>query len=412
MLKMPPALLALTLCAFSIGTTELVIVGLLPEVAADLGVTIPAAGLLVTGYALGVVFGSPALTAATIRLPKKALLLALMGVFVAGNVIAAVAPSYAALMAGRVISSLAHGAFFGVAIAVTAGLVPAQRRGAAIGLVVTGLTVSTMTGVPLGTLLGQRLGWEAAFWMVAAQGTAGGIGVALLVPRDRGGARPDLRAELAALSRPQVLLSLAMTAVGFGGVFTSFTYVAPLLRDVGGFSPGAVSALLVLLGAGSVVGTLVGGNLADRRLELTLGGSFAALAAVLFAFVFTIHNQVLAVATVFAFGVAGYAAMPGLQVRILQKAGDAPTLSATVTASAFNVGNAGGAFLGGTVIDAGLGLGAVNWAGALVAASGVLVTILAVALDRRSSASATVRGEGWQEEGGQARGEFGEQPCA
>jgi DHA1 family inner membrane transport protein len=209
-----------------------------------------------------------------------------------------------------------------------------------------------------------------------------------------------------------VLLSLAMTAVGFGGVFTSFTYVAPLLRDVGGFSPGAVSALLVLLGAGSVVGTLVGGNLADRRLELTLGGSFAALAAVLFAFVFTIHNQVLAVATVFAFGVAGYAAMPGLQVRILQKAGDAPTLSATVTASAFNVGNAGGAFLGGTVIDAGLGLGAVNWAGALVAASGVLVTILAVALDRRSSASATERGEGWQEEGGQARGEFGEQPCA
>ncbi len=173
MSKMPPALLALALCAFSIGTTELVIVGLLPEVARDLGVTIPAAGMLVTGYALGVVFGGPALTAATIRLPRKTLLLVLMGVFVAGNALAAVAPGYAALMAGRVVSSLAHRAFFGVAIAVTAGLVPAERRGAAIGLVATGLTVSTMTGVPLGTLLGQQLGWEAAFWMVAALGTAG-----------------------------------------------------------------------------------------------------------------------------------------------------------------------------------------------------------------------------------------------
>jgi len=396
MSKMPPALLALALCAFSIGTTELVIVGLLPQVAGDLEVTIPTAGLLVTGYALGVVFGGPALTAATIRLPRKALLLALMGVFIAGNVLAAVAPGYASLMVGRVVSALAHGAFFGVAIAVTAGLVPAERRGAAIGLVATGLTVSTMTGVPLGTLLGQQLGWEAAFWMVAALGTLGALGIAFLVPRHRGEAAPNLRAELAALSRPQVLLSLTMTAVGFGGVFTSFTYVAPLLQDVGGFSPGAVSALLVLIGAGSVVGTLVGGNLADRRLDLTLGSSFAALVVVLFAFVLTIHNQVLAVVTVFAFGIAGYAAMPGLQVRVLQKAGGAPTLSATTTASAFNVGNAGGAFLGGAVIDAGLGLGAVNWAGALVAFGGVIVTILAVVLDRRASASGIPEGEAQQ----------------
>jgi len=220
--------------------------------------------------------------------------------------------------------------------------------------------------------------------MVAALGAAGAFGINLLVPRDRGGARPDLRAELAALARPQVLLSLVMTAVGFGGVFTSFTYIAPLLREVGGFSPGAVSALLVLVGVGSVVGTLVGGNLADRRLNLTLGGSFAILAVVLFAFVFTIRSQVLAFATVFAFGISGYAAMPGLQVRILQKAGEAPTLSATATASAFNAGNAGGAFLGGAVIDAGLGLSAVNWAGALVALGRVLVTVLAVALERRA----------------------------
>ncbi len=409
MFKMPPALLALALCAFSIGTTELVIVGLLPEVADDLGVTIPAAGLLVTGYALGVVFGGPALTAATIKLPRKALLLALMGIFVSGNVLAAVAPGYAALMVGRVVSALAHGAFFGVAIAVTAGLVPAEKRGSAIGLVATGLTVSTMTGVPLGTLLGQRLGWEAAFWMVAVLGVAGALGIALLLPREGGGAPPNLRAELAALSRSQVLLSLAMTAVGFGGVFTAFTYIAPLLRGVGGFSPAAVSALLVLIGAGSVVGTLVGGRLADGHLDLTLGGSFAALAVVLAAFTFTIHNQVLATATAFAFGVAGYAAMPGLQVRILQKAGDAPTLSATTAASAFNVGNAGGAFLGGVVIGAGLGLGAVNWAGALVAFAGVLLTVLAVALDRRAGAPRVAARR--RQESEQTRGECGGQPC-
>lgn len=411
MSKMPPALWALALCAFSIGTTELVIVGLLPQVASDLGVTIPTAGLLVTGYALGVVFGGPALTAATIKLPRKALLLALMGIFISGNVLAALAPGYAALMVGRVVSALAHGAFFGVAIAVTAGLVPAEKRGSAIGLVATGLTVSTMTGVPLGTLIGQQLGWEAAFWMVAALGAAGVLGISLLVPRDRGEAPTNLRAEFAALSRPQVLLSLAMTAVGFGGVFTAFTYIAPLLQDVGGFSPGAVSALLVLIGAGSVVGTLVGGRLADRHLNLTLGGSFAALAVVLAAFTFTIDNQVLATATVFAFGIAGYAALPGLQVRILQKAGDAPTLSATTAASAFNVGNAGGAFLGGVVIGAGLGLGAVNWAGALVALAGVLVTILAVVLDRRSGASGTLQ-SGGRQENEQAGGECGEQPCA
>jgi MFS transporter, DHA1 family, inner membrane transport protein len=202
MTKMPAALLALAFCAFSIGTTELVIVGLLPEVASDLEVTISTAGQLVTGYALAVVFGGPTLTAATIRLPRRMLLVALMGVFIAGNVLAALAPGYAALMAGRVLSALAHGAYFGVAIAVTASLVPAERRGAAIGLVVTGLTVSTMTGVPLGTLLGQRLGWEAAFWMVAALGTAGTLGIYLLVPRDRDGSPPELRAELKALSRP------------------------------------------------------------------------------------------------------------------------------------------------------------------------------------------------------------------
>lgn len=383
--RLPLALYALALGAFAIGTTELVVVGLLPEVAGDLAVTIPAAGLLVTGYALGVVFGGPILTVATVGLQRKRLLLALMAVFIAGSVISALAPSYTVLMSGRIVTAFAHGTFFGVASVVAANLVAPGRRGAALGLLATGLTVSTVIGVPFGTLIGQQLGWRAAFWLVALLGTLALIGIAALVPRERGGETPRLRAEISSFSRPQVLLSLAMTALGFGGVFTSFTYIAPLLREVSGYSPGRVTILLIVFGAGSVVGTMVGGRLADRRLDLTLIGSFAALALTLAVFTVTVQNQIAAAVTVFVFGVVGYAAIPGLASRILQKAGDAPTLASTANASAFNVGNAGGAFIGGAVIGGGLGLVAVNWAGAIVAISGVAVTVLAVFLERRAN---------------------------
>ncbi len=371
---LPLALYALALGTFALGTTELVIVGLLPEVAGDLRVGIPAAGLLVTGFALSVVFGGPILTVATVGMPRKPLLLALMGVFVLGNVAAAVATGYAVLMAGRIVSALAFGAFFGVANVVAVKLVDEGKRGAALGLLASGLTVSTVVGVPFGTFVGQQLGWRWAFWLVAILGTLALLGIASLVPRDGDGAAPKLRAELTALSRPQVLMSLAMTALGFGGVFTSFTYIAPQLSEVAGFSQSGVAALLVVFGAGSVVGTTAGGRLADNgRLDPILLGSFAALAVTLAVFTVAIQNQATTALTVFVFGVVGYVTVPILAARIVRDADDAPTLSSTANISAFSVANAGGAFLGGAVIGGGFGLVAVNWAGALVALSGVLV---------------------------------------
>lgn len=398
--RLPLALYALALGTFALGTTELVIVGLLPEVAADLGITIPTAGLLVTGFALSVVVGGPILTVATVGIPRKTLLLALMGVFVGGNALGALAPTYGTLMAGRVLSALAFGAFFGVANVVAVRLVSEQRRGAALGLLATGLTVSTVIGVPLGTFIGQQLGWRWAFWLVAILGTLALLGISAFVPRDRDGAtgKPlKLDAELTALARPQVLLSLLMTALGFGGVFTSFTYIAPQLRDLAGFSQGGVAVLLVLFGVGSVVGTTAGGRLADnRRLDPVLLGSFAALAVTLAVFTVTVHNQVTAALTVFVFGVVGYLAVPGLASRIVQKATDAPTLASTANISAFNVANAGGAFIGGAVIGGGFGIVAVNWAAMLVALCGVLVTVLAMLLALRSrKSSVPPHAEGW-----------------
>ncbi len=382
--RLPLALYALALGTFAIGTTELVIVGLLPEVAGDFGVGIPTAGLLVTGFALGAVFGGPILTIATIGMPRKPLLLALMGIFVGGNVLAAVASDYAILMAGRIVSAFAMGAFFGVANVAAARLVGNERRGAALGLLASGLTVSTAIGVPFGTFVGQQFGWRWAFWLVAILGTVALLGIACLVPGDRRGEAPKLGAEMKALARPQVLLSLSMTALGFGGVFTSFTYIAPLLRDVSGFSPDGATAIIVLFGAGSAVGTMAGGSLADRRLAPTLLASFIALAGTLAAFTFTVRDPATAAITVFVFGVVGYAAVPGLSARIVNKAADAPTLASTVNISAFNLGNAGGAFIGGAVISGGLGLVAVSLAGTLVALSGMLVAVLAFLLDSRT----------------------------
>lgn len=384
---LPTSLYALALGTFALGTTELVIVGLLPEVSEDLGVSIPAAGMLVTGFALAVVFGGPLLTIATVGMGRKTLLLALMGLFVGGNAAAAVAPTYATLMAGRVFSALAFGAFFGVANVVAVRLVDGERQGAALGLLASGLTVSTVVGVPFGTFVGQQFGWRWAFWLVVALGALALLGIAALVPRDGedGAGAPKLRAEIGALARPQVILCLAMTALGFGGVFTSFTYIAPQLRELAGFSPAGVSALLVLFGAGSVVGTTAGGRLADRGpLDPYLLASFAALSAALAVLAVAVHGRVAAAIAVFALGVVGYLAVPGLAARIVREASDAPTLSSTANISAFSVANAGGALLGGAVIGGGLGLVSVNWAGALVALSGTLVAVLAWLLARRT----------------------------
>lgn len=382
---MPIALYALAISAFAIGTTEFVIMGLLPNVADDLHVSIPQAGLLVTGYALGVVVGAPGLTALTTRMPRKALLLALMGLFVVGNLLCAVAPGYGMLMAARVVTALAHGAFFGVGSVIAAELVPADKRAAAIALMFTGSTLANILGVPLGTLLGQHAGWRATFWAVTALGILAVIGTAALVPRVPREGAPSLRQEIGVLRRPQVLLALLMTVLGYGGVFTVFTYIAPLLERVTGYSPTAVSLLLVLFGAGLLAGNTLGGKLADWRLIPSLLGILALLAAVLAAFTVTSHNQVAAAVTVFLFGAAAFGTVPPLQLRVVDKAKDAPNIASAFNIAAFNLGNAGGAFLGGLVAASRLGLNAVTWVGALVTVGGIVATAWSGLLDRRAA---------------------------
>ncbi|GAB3159284.1 MFS transporter [Amycolatopsis sp. NPDC004378] len=384
---MPAALLALAISAFGIGTTEFVIMGLLPEVAGDFGVSIPSAGLLISGYALGVVVGAPLLTALASRVPRKTVLVALMGLFIAGNVLSALAPGYGLLMTGRVVAALSHGAFFGVGSVVAASLVAPAKQASAIALMFTGLTVANVLGVPAGTALGQAFGWRSTFWVVSALGVVGAIGILALVPHQEPGPDAGLRGELAVFRRPQVWLALAMTALGFAGVFASFTYIAPMMTEVAGFSSGAVTWLLVLFGAGLFAGNLLGGRAADRRLMPSLYVILAALALVLVAFVFTAHAKVPAAITIALFGAAGFATVPPLQARVMAKAEGAPALASAANIAAFNLGNAGGAWLGGQAIGAGLGYTAPNWIGALLAAAGLAVALVSGLLDRRTPVS-------------------------
>ncbi|GAA3851661.1 MFS transporter [Saccharothrix violaceirubra] len=374
---MPPALIALALGAFGIGTTEFVIVGLLPEVSRDLGVSIPTAGLLVSGYALSVVVGAPLVTALGARLPRKTLLLGLMGLFVLGNLLCAVASDYSVLMVGRVVAALCHGAFFGVGSVVAADLVAPDRRARAIALMFTGLTAANVLGVPLGTALGQAFGWRSTFWAVTALGVAGAVGVLALVPRLPGS--DGLRGELAVFRRPGVWLALATTAFGFGAVFASFTYVAPMMTEVAGFSSGAVTWLLVLFGAGLCVGNVLGGRLADRDLMPNLRRVLLALTVVLLVFVAAAHWPVAAVITIALFGVAGFATVAPLQARVLGQAEGAPALASAANIAAFNLGNAAGAWLGGVAIDAGFGWTAPNWVGAALAACALVLASVRVA---------------------------------
>ncbi|MFC6087142.1 MFS transporter [Sphaerisporangium aureirubrum] len=376
------ALLALAIGAFGIGTTEFVIVGLLPDVAADLGVSIPSAGLLVSGYALSVVVGAPLMTAAGSRLPRKTMLIALMAVFVAGNALCAVAQDYTVLMAGRVVAALCHGAFFGIGSVVAASLVAPNRRASAIALMFTGLTVANVLGVPMGTALGQQLGWRSTFWAVTALGVAGMIGIAALVPRRQASDPAGLRGELAVFRKPQVWLALLTTTLGFAGVFASFTYIAPMMTEVAGFPPSAVTWLLILFGIGLCAGNALGGRAADRDLMPSLYTILAALAVVLVIFVFTARYPVPAAITIALFGVAGFATVPPLQTRMMDKAQGAPALASAANIAAFNLGNAIGAWLGGLAIGAGLGYTAPSWIGALLAATGLAVAFYSGWLDR------------------------------
>ncbi|RJF88979.1 MFS transporter [Oleomonas cavernae] len=379
---MPLALYALAAGAFGIGTTEFVIMGLLLEVGRDLDVSIAAAGLLVSGYALGVAVGAPLLTATTGRLPRKTLLLGLMALFTIGNLACALAPDYWSLMAARVVTSFAHGTFFGVGSVVATALVPKNKAASAIALMFTGLTLANVLGVPFGAWLGLHYGWRATFWVVTAIGLAAMAAVALLVPRLAPSGSGRLMDELKVLGRPQVLLGLGITTLGFGGVFAAFTYIAPVLTQISGFSADAVAPILLLFGAGLVVGNIVGGKLADRALMPTLLGSLVALAAVLILIVPASHNQVAMIVTVGLLGAAAFATVPPLQMRILAKAEGAPNLASALNIGAFNLGNALGAWAGGLTIDHGPGLTALPWVAALITLGGLALALVSRRLDR------------------------------
>ncbi|WP_337244337.1 MFS transporter [Luteimonas sp. gir] len=378
--RTPAALYALTAGAFGIGTTEFVIMGLLRQVAADLQVSLPAAGLLISGYALGVFVGAPLLTLATDRLPRKAVLVGLMAVFTLGNLACALAPDYGWLMAARVITSLAHGTFFGVGAVVAAGLVPAERRARAISVMFTGLTVATLLGVPAGAWLGLHAGWRATFWAVAAIGALATLVIAALVPADRAtGAAGSVRRALAAVSRPPVVLGLLTTTLGYAGVFTVYTFIQPVLVQVSGLPDRAVSPVLLVFGVGMIAGNLLGGRFADRAPMVAIPATLLALAAVLALLGAAMHQAPAMVIATGLLGVAAFATVAPLQAWVLQRAGDdGRNLASSLNIGAFNLGNAAGAWLGGLVVGHGGGLERLGTAGALITLAGVAVSALAL----------------------------------
>ncbi|NUR86209.1 MAG: MFS transporter [Nonomuraea sp.] len=386
---MPLALLALAISAFGIGTTEFIINGLLPELAADFGVTIPAAGLLVSGYALGVAVGGPPLTMLGGRLSRKTMLLSLMILFIAGNLLSALAPSYGVLMVGRFLAAFSHGAYFGVGSVVAAGLVAPQKRASAIALMFTGLTLANVLGVPLGTWIGQAFGWRATFWVVVGIGVVGFAGVLALVPRQPRPAQGGLLRELGTFRSAGVWLALAMTVFGFAPVFAVITFIAPIMTGLGGFSAGAVPVVMALFGVGMVVGNLIGGKLADRAVMPAIYGSVALLTLLAVVVALVAGNQIAFVVTITLFGVAAFATVSPLQSRVLDAAAGAPTLASAANIGAFNLGNAIGSFAAGLTIDAGLGYTSPAWTAALLGLIGLLVAGAAGLQARRHLAPAT-----------------------
>ncbi|MFB9241166.1 MFS transporter [Massilia antarctica] len=385
---MPLALWALTLSAFAIGTTEFVIVGLIPTIAASLGVSLPSAGLLVSLYALGVAIGAPILTALTGRVPRKQLLLGLMALFTIGNVVAWMAPGYFALMAARVLTGLAHGVFFSIGSTIATSLVSKEKAASAIALMFTGLTVALVTGVPLGTWIGQSFGWQSTFLAVSLLGVIAFIGSWFLVPSTIAMSPPaSLMTQLAVLRKPRLLLVYAMTTLGYGGTFIAFTYLAPILQEVSGFSASKVSLVMLVYGVSVAFGNIWGGKLADKKGPIkALQIVFALLAAVLLLLTFTASNMWLALGTVLLWGAFAFGNVPGLQVYVVQRAErDAPQavdVASGLNIAAFNVGIALGAWGGGLIV-AHVGLMATPWIGAIVVVGALGLTTLAGWLDRR-----------------------------
>ncbi|MBA2077157.1 MFS transporter [Rhodanobacter sp. PCA2] len=378
--RTPPALYALAIGAFGIGTTEFAIMGLLQQVSASLGVSIASAGLLISGYAFGVFVGAPAITLATRRLPRKLVLLGLMAVFTLGNLACALATSYSALMAARVLTSLAHGTFFGVGSVVATSLVPEQRKASAIATMFNGLALATLIGVPACAWLGLHHGWHAAFWAITAIGVLAMVSLAVLLPatHEHDAAPVSLDSELRAITGVPVLIGLATTIFGFAGVFVVYTFIEPLLTRVTGFGDAMVSPVLLVFGLGMAIGNPLGGKLADRHLSSALVGTLAALAVVLVAFGFAMQVRWAMVLTTGLLGMAMFATVAPLQMWVLRQAAHAPSLASSLNIGAFNLANALGAWLGSAAVARGAGLTALPWIAAAVTVLGIALAAQAL----------------------------------
>ncbi|MEM5450450.1 MFS transporter [Paraburkholderia guartelaensis] len=389
---MPLPLLALAVAAFGIGTTEFVIMGLLPDVARDLSVSIPAAGMLVSAYALGVTIGAPIVAIAIANVPRKQALMRLIGIFIVGNLLCALAPNYSILMAARIVTAFCHGAFFGIGSVVAAGLVAPNRRAQAIALMFTGLTLANVLGVPLGTALGQIAGWRTTFWAVTAIGILAAVALQVCLPAKIEMQKASLVHEFGVLKNPQVLMVLGMSVLASASLFAVFTYITPILEDVTGFSPHEVTFVLLLFGLGLTVGSTLGGKLADWKLMRSLLTFLAMIAVVLAAFSLTMHDPIAAMATIFVWGILAFAIVPPLQILIVNRASDAPNLASTLNQGAFNLGNAGGAWIGGVAIGAGAPLTALPWVGVVTAFAALALTLVSAQIDRRARRRVAISG--------------------
>ena len=379
----PIPVLALTMCAFCIGTAEFVVMGLLPDIARDLAVSIPLAGQVVTAYALGVVIGAPLLAIATGKMERKRVILLTVGIFVVGNLLSAIAPNYVFLLIARILAAFAHGAMFGVGAVVATSLVPPNKRASAIGLMFLGLTLANILGVPLGTLIGQEYGWRATFWVITLLGLIALIPVAVLVPHVPNRASAGLLHEVSVMRRPQVLLAIATTILSSASVFTLFTYIVPILQDVTGFTPSNVTLILFMIGIGLTFGITLGGKFSDRGLMRSLIVMTLACAVLLAFLPLVLHIKIATLVVIFLWAMTAFGTVPGLQTRVVDKATEAPNLASTINIGAFNLGNAGGAFLGGLVIGHGFSLAAVPVAAAIVALLTLAGAVLGALGDRR-----------------------------
>jgi len=379
--SLPAALWALTISAFGIGTTEFVIVGLLPTVANDLNTSISSAGLLVSLYAVGVAIGAPVLTALTSQVARKRLLIAIMLLFIIGNGLAAIAPSFILLILARILTGFAHGVFFSIGSTIAASLVPEDKRASAISIMFAGLTVAIVTGVPLGTYIGQNFGWRATFIGVAILGIIGAVASYVLVPASIKTSKPlRIVDQLKVLKNRSILLVLAITALGYGGTFVTFTYLAPLLEEVTGFSANMTSILLLVYGIAIALGNVIGGKVSNKKPGKALMVMFALQAIVLFILYFTVSSQIWSVVTLFFMGILAFSNVPALQLYVVKMSEKylpgTEDVSSALNIAAFNVGIAIGAYVGGLIVESSLGVGATPWVGSILVIVGFLITLI------------------------------------